>query len=252
MAKARMLHKKISTSLQINNLPLPVRLLFTWLIPHADDEGRLKGEPQFIKATVIPMTNWSLKNVRGYLEQMKNSNLIYYWQENNEWFIEFVKWGDYQSIRKDRFEPSKLPSFNKHIDNQTAPNSQPNDNQLSAQANINQSNITKVNKSEYKEEFADKNLDKGNTTLLDPTIIEDPKHYLPKNGAEVAAKIAWEKLEPNNPRAFYTTYLNAAKKGVPASYIFTFTSEIRQDRTVVNPGKVFQKKVQDYLERQHT
>ena len=59
MAKARMLHKKISISLQVNSLPLPAKLLFTWLIAHTDDEGRILGSPKYIKATVVPMTNWS-------------------------------------------------------------------------------------------------------------------------------------------------------------------------------------------------
>jgi len=54
MAKARMLHNKISKSLQVDSLPVPAQLLFTWMISWADDEGRLKGEPKYIKATVIP------------------------------------------------------------------------------------------------------------------------------------------------------------------------------------------------------
>jgi len=65
MAKARMLHKKISVSVQINKLTLPARLLFTWMIPHADDEGKLKGDIEFIKAMVVPMTIWSFKKIKG-------------------------------------------------------------------------------------------------------------------------------------------------------------------------------------------
>lgn len=61
MAKARMIHKKISASTQVNRLTLPARLLFSWMIPHADDEGRIKGEPEYIKAVVVPMTRWSFK-----------------------------------------------------------------------------------------------------------------------------------------------------------------------------------------------
>src|SRR3990167_3598798 len=109
MAKARMLHRSISTSSQVNRLSLPARLLFTWMIPHADDEGRLKGSAEYIKASVVPMTNWTFKRIKSYLEEIKSSGLIHYWQQNNEWFIEFAKWRQYQQIRKDRFEYSNLP-----------------------------------------------------------------------------------------------------------------------------------------------
>ena len=44
MAISRMLHKSISHSIQVNRLSPEARLLFTWMIPHADDEGRIKGE----------------------------------------------------------------------------------------------------------------------------------------------------------------------------------------------------------------
>lgn len=64
-----MLHKKISVSIQVNNLSLPAKLLFTWLISHADDEGRLKGDILYVKATVVPMTNWSKSKVKSYLEE---------------------------------------------------------------------------------------------------------------------------------------------------------------------------------------
>ena len=78
MAKARMLHNKISTLLQVNRLSLPAKLLFTWMIAHADDEGRLRGEPEYIKATVVPMTKWSFKLISVYIKEMVNQQLIYH------------------------------------------------------------------------------------------------------------------------------------------------------------------------------
>src|SRR3989338_4580844 len=96
MAKARMLHKSISVSTQVNKLSLPAKLLFTWMIPHTDDEGRMKGEPEYIKAIVVPMVRWTFNKIKTYLNEIKNQGLIYYWEQNNEWFIELVKWNIYQ------------------------------------------------------------------------------------------------------------------------------------------------------------
>lgn len=145
MAKARMLHKSISTSSQVNGLSLPARLLFTWLIPHTDDEGKLKGNPEYVKALVVPMTNWSFGKITQYLNEIEKARLIYYWEQNSEWFIEFVKWQEHQSIRPDRFKPSNLPSIKVKNDNQISAKRQPIDNQTTPQSNVIESNLMKSN-----------------------------------------------------------------------------------------------------------
>lgn len=242
MAKARMLHKKISVSVQVNRLTLPARLLFTWMIPHADDEGRLKGDVEFIKAMIIPMTKWSFKKIKGYLTEMKDQELIYYWQENDEWFIEFIKWKEYQYIQKDRFKSSDLPSFNKDFDNKADTNCIQTVNTPSPQSNISESNLNEVNKSEVnKGNVADKSPYKGNGVIVNPRTFE------PSSEGEVAALEAWKKLEPKNSLAFKITYLNALGKGLPSNMFYQFVSEIRQDSTIRNPGAVFNEKVSSYL-----
>lgn len=241
MAKARMLHKKISVSVQVNKLSLPARLLFTWMVPHADDEGKLKGDIEFIKAMIVPMTKWSFKKIKGYLIEMKDQELIYYWQENDEWFIEFIKWKEHQYIQKDRFKSSDLPSFHKKVDNKVDTNCIQDVNTPSPQSNTSESNLNEVNKSEVNESnVAEKHSYKGNGTV-------NPRTFEPSSEGEVAALEAWNKLEPTNPLAFKTTYLNALRKGLPSSMFYLFSSEIRQDNTIKNPGAIFNKKVETYL-----
>lgn len=252
-----MLHKKISLSLQVNRLSLPARLLFTWMICHADDEGRLKGDPEYVKATVVPMTKWSLKVIKDYFFEIKNQGLIYYWEENKEWFIEFVKWNNYQQIRKDRFEPSTLPSFNKENDNQLPTNRQPDDDQVSPQSNISEYSEIEFNKSECNEdiEIADDEIPFKGSELTQAQEeshssfkrIGDPNQYEIKSPGQLAAKEVWQEFEPGNQRAFFTTYLKACMRGVPAEKIYQFASEMRQDQSIKNYGAIFNKKVNDYL-----
>lgn len=243
MAKARMLHKKISVSVQVNRLTLPARLLFTWMIPHADDEGRMKGDPEFIRATVVPMVKWSFKKIREYLEEIKNKGLIYYWQENGEWFVEFIKWKEHQQIRKDRFSPSDLPSYPKKNDNQVTTTYQPADNQETTQANVIKSNSIESNKSESNEiGNADKSY-KGNG------LVVHPRDFKPSCEGEVAAFEAWQKLEPTKPWSLGGTYLHAHRKGLPANLFYRFVSEIQQDNSIKKPGAVFNKKVEEYFEQ---
>ena len=243
MAKARMLHHKISRSIQVNNLSLSARLLFTWMIAHADDEGRLRGEAEYIRATVVPMTKWSFKKIEKHLDEIKKQGLIHYWDKNNESYIEFVKWFDHQHIRKDRFTPSKLLSFLSKSGSYLTTNGQPHDNQEGTQPNITQSNLVESNKSEINEANVANNSYKKEGYRINPYRFE------PSTAGEVAALDTWKKLEPHNPFAFGSTYLYALKRGLPPESFFQFASEIKQDLNIEKPGAVFNKKVEMFLEK---
>src|SRR5690606_23896172 len=140
-----------------------------WLISHADDEGRLRGEPEYVKATVVPMKDWTFDNIRNYLIQMKNLGLIQYWENNGVQIIEFPKWKEHQIIRSDRFKHSSLPAY----DNQPSTNAIPAGNHNTPQANISEVNKEEIKKSE---------------------ISTDPNTYPINNEDEYAALEAWRKL----------------------------------------------------------
>ncbi len=111
MAQRRMLSKSISCSLQVDNLPIEAQLLFTWMIPHTDDEGRMTGHLKEIKGKVVPMKDWNLQKIDEYLKIMHNEGLIILWEKDGLPIIEFPGWNRHQRIRKDRYTPSELPSF---------------------------------------------------------------------------------------------------------------------------------------------
>jgi hypothetical protein len=50
-----MLAPTISTSDRVNELSLKAALLFTWMIAHCDDQGRMSGDAKRIKALVVPL-----------------------------------------------------------------------------------------------------------------------------------------------------------------------------------------------------
>lgn len=243
MAKARMLHKTISISMDVNRLPLPARLLFTWMISHADDEGRIKGEAEYIKATVVPMTKWSVKKIEQWLKEMEKVGLIHYWEHNNERLVEFVKWADYQYIQKDRLKLSKLPSYSKESGYNLDTDRIQTDDALSPQSNISESNLNEVNKSEANEIGVTEKSYKENGGLI------NPRTFKPSSEGEVAALEAWRKLEPTNPLALKGTYLHALQKGLPTRMFYQFVSEIQQDDSVKRPGAVFNKKVVEYFNK---
>lgn len=238
-----MLHAKISVSSQVNRLCLPARLLFTWMIAHADDEGRLKGDVEAVKALVVPMVRWSFKTIQSYLEAMKREGLIYRWQENNEWFIEFVKWTDHQYIQKDRFKASTLPKYKKDSGHTLDTERIQTGNTSSPQAKVSEVKEREVKQSE-------ENISENKLSANEPNKgkeLANPKTFQANTEGEVAALEAWNQLEHFNPMAFQVTYLTALHKGLPPDKFYQFTSEIKQDPTIKNAGAVFNQKVKDYL-----
>lgn len=236
MAKARMLHNKICRSGDVNKLPIAGRLLFTWLFSNADDDGRMKGDPDYVKVTVVPYTNWSNKTILSYLNQMKVIGLIYYWEVDGQWYIEFPKWREHQYIQKDRYHPSLLPSYKK--DNLDTTRIQPV-YKPDTQSNISEVNKIEVNKSED-------NIVQQKPVAVNNIGLVSPKTFQPTDDGQLAAIEVWRLLEPLNPFAFGTTYLQAYRKGLPAVVIRRFASEIRQSKCD-KPGAVFNTKVSDYL-----
>lgn len=101
-----------------------------------------------------------------------------------------------------------------------------------------------LNKSKYSDinSIADKNLSSEEAQKM-----VNPKEYIPSNVQETAALEAWRTLEPFNPLAFTTSYLWAMNHGLPVSKFYEFTSEIKQDPSIKNPGAIFRTKVENYF-----
>jgi hypothetical protein len=103
MAHKRMIDKKISVSEDVANLTLEAKLLFTWMIPHADDVGLLPYSARSLKALVVPMVDEITSDrVKIHLDSMVKSGLV----ENFEWFDDkFVRirnFSQHQTLKKDR------------------------------------------------------------------------------------------------------------------------------------------------------
>lgn len=136
-----MIHKTISISEQVNNLSVTAELLYIGIIIHADDDGRLKGNPKYLRATIFPMRQISLRHTEKLINEIRKQELIYYWEQNGEWFIEIPTWKDYQYIQKDRYHGSILPSYpNKNANKLNAPSIQ-NDDDMDTQSNIVKSSL---------------------------------------------------------------------------------------------------------------
>jgi DnaD/phage-associated family protein len=115
MAERRMVSKCISVSEKVNSLPSTFdMLLYTWIIPHADDFGRMPGSPLKVKALVVPMLDKSIKDVEESLSNLDHSGLIIWYEVNGDKFIQVENFDDHQSglhkRTKSKFPPPPVVS----------------------------------------------------------------------------------------------------------------------------------------------
>ena len=114
MAEGRMLKRNISVS---KRLPLlktdSARMLWTWIIPFLDVEGRFYASPDLIKSNVVPrVKTFNEENIADYLQDMASVGLIILYDVENEQYLQFRKFEDHQiHLRKDREAPSRIPAM---------------------------------------------------------------------------------------------------------------------------------------------
>jgi hypothetical protein len=132
----RMLDSQIWESKQFTNLSFAERLLYIGLITIADDNGRFKSDPKFLKGKLFTMDNTQPAKIKKMLEDIQKSNLICIYIVNDEQFGFHPNWENFQKIREDRRKFSSIPT-------PTSTTCQPNNNQKTAQDNIIKDNIIK-------------------------------------------------------------------------------------------------------------
>jgi hypothetical protein len=112
MARGRMLSKSISLDEKVDALSDDTaRLLFTWMIPHLDCEGRMYADPQVFKAIVAPRRNYTLKKIENCLAEMEKLALIFRYSVNGNTFLWAPNFEKHQiGLRKDKEAQSQIPS----------------------------------------------------------------------------------------------------------------------------------------------
>ncbi len=112
-AKGRMIYWKISYCKQLARSSLLSQLLFTWLIPNADDLGRLEGDPEIIKGMIFPYhQKITPKQIEEALRELDKEGLIIWYKVGENWYIQIPNFTIYQKLRKDREYSSDYPEYN--------------------------------------------------------------------------------------------------------------------------------------------
>lgn len=112
MADGRMLKRAISDSKKLSELKTDsARLLWTWILPYLDIEGRYFADPDMIKGKVVPrLKTFTPENISEYLSDMNNIGLITLYESDGEKYLQFRNFKEFQNLRESKEAKSKIPS----------------------------------------------------------------------------------------------------------------------------------------------
>jgi len=114
MARGRMIDNCISISEKINDLSLREAFIYTWIIPHLDDWGRITGSPRKLKALVFPMKKEiSISYIEKALIEFKEIGLFLWESVNGITVLQqpFEEFNEHQSISESKRAKSKYPEI---------------------------------------------------------------------------------------------------------------------------------------------
>jgi len=112
MPEGRMIKKCISNSKSLGFLKSDsARLLYTWLIPHLDAEGRYSADPDLIKGHIFPkIKSMTISKIKKLINELAEARLIILYRANDEVYLQLEKFHKYQKIDKNREAKSKIPA----------------------------------------------------------------------------------------------------------------------------------------------
>lgn len=252
MARRRMIDPMFWASEHNMHLCFRQRLLFIGLISNSDDEGRLKGNVNFIRAVVFPYDDFSGEVIAEDLELLvKEEMIIWYTIEDEKGreaqYIQISNWYKYQRVDKPRPSIYPPPETGWNDSDNDSENDSQNDYTLKRnEKNGNEEKLKEKKRNVRKEPFSDQSVSGKRPDSVEfihlsqdhPFLAQIPKlGNDPKNTIEVnrimrliekfgIKKIRWgyslclEAIEQgrcNNPPAFFESAVQRDFKMHPGS-----------------------------------
>ena len=109
-----MISRSISTSRKLSKVDDTTALIFTWIQPHTDEYGRMDGDARMIKATVVPLRDYSEEKVEEVLKTLEKMDLIKRYTVDEEIYLEVINFDLHQTFRADRAKKAECPPPDSH------------------------------------------------------------------------------------------------------------------------------------------
>lgn len=100
--KPRLIHPSSATSVSLSNLSILAELLFWHILPQADDQGRLIGNPRSLKAIACPLRDEiTIQNIPSLLNELEQHpfQLLILYQSSDEEIIQVYNWWVFQTMQ---------------------------------------------------------------------------------------------------------------------------------------------------------
>jgi len=123
VARGRVLDRRIHTNEELASCPVEARYLYKALIIHADDEGRMKANPIFLKALIFPFDEAiRVDTVKRWRDLLASIGVIKLYAAGGKEYLSHPNWDKWQPLRKDRNKPSDCPSDGEPVATSCQPN----------------------------------------------------------------------------------------------------------------------------------
>lgn len=94
----RMIDSGMWSNENFAELPWGARLLQIGIINHADDQGRLKANPLYLRSLIFPYDNVTSEQILEWLGLIESNDTIARYQVDSKEYMQLVKWWEYQSL----------------------------------------------------------------------------------------------------------------------------------------------------------
>ncbi len=111
MARSRALHQRFFSSEHNQRLNDRQRLLFLGLISTANDQGKQRGNPAIVRATIFPYDEIPLMDIENDLRVLDKEGLIACYQIGDSHYIKICKWDSYQRVEHPGKDDCPNPSI---------------------------------------------------------------------------------------------------------------------------------------------
>jgi len=106
-----MLKKEISNSRKLGDVKTDrARVLWFMMLPHLDAVGRLEADTKRIKGQITTMLPYNEKAIQGCLEQLHDVGLLTLYVIDDNQYLEYTRYNDFQVLNPDREANSKIPA----------------------------------------------------------------------------------------------------------------------------------------------
>jgi hypothetical protein len=188
-----MISKCISTSLKINGVSEFAQLLFTWIIPHTDDFGRIDGDARVIKAIVMPLSERKSDDFSDALLELAKAELILWYRLAGKSIVQVVEFSKHQHNLNKRTESSYAEFNDKECEN-------------FLDILRNSKNFSEIpgNSKKVQRNLTEPNLTELNLTRTEPNLTAQARWWVerfhdfysayPRKRSKGQAERAWEKV----------------------------------------------------------